>query len=248
MRLKLGSWAAGADGNAEGTISWAGGKTDFGKGPFDMYVQDVSITNYNPAESYEYGDKSGSWQSIKINKGDGSSSDPNGASASSSSGSPTGTTTTSTSASSAPSTTGANNSTASEKPEDEQTTSSSSSDVPSTTANSTKIVYSSLASVEPIDQHTEAAVSVTQTGSMYSTNTASASALNSAISAASTLETAVVASTQVPDSKPSGGSTGNASWTSSAAPAEQTANAGVSLRGGMAAGSVVGLALGVMLL
>jgi beta-glucanase (GH16 family) len=174
MRLKLGSWAAGADGNAEGTISWAGGETDFSKGPFDMYVQDVSITNYNPAESYEYGDKTGSWQSIKINKGDGSSSDPTGASASSSGSSPG--TTTSTSASSAPSTTGANNSTASEKPEEEQTTtSSSSSDVPSTTATSTKIVYSSLASVEPIDQHTEAAVSVTQTGSMYSTNTASAS-------------------------------------------------------------------------
>jgi hypothetical protein len=242
MRLKLGSWAAGAEGNAEGTISWAGGKTDFNKGPFDMYVQDVSITNYNPAESYEYGDKSGSWQSIKINKGDGSSSDPNGASASSSSTSTTGATT-STSASSAPSTTGANNGTATEEPEKEQTTFSSS-DASST---STKIVYSSLASVEPIDQHTEAAVSVTQTGSMYSTNTASASALNSAISAASTLETAVAASTQVPDSKPTG-STGNASWTSSAAPAEQTDNAGVSLKGGMAAGSFVGLALGVWML
>jgi hypothetical protein len=237
MRLKLGSWAAGAEGNAEGTISWAGGKTDFNKGPFDMYVQDVSITNYNPAESYEYGDKTGSWQSIKINKGDGSSSDPNGASAST-----TGTTT-STSASSAPSTTGANNGTATEEPEEEQTTSSSS-DASST---SIKIVYSSLASVEPIDQHTEAAVSVTQTGSMYSTNTASASALNSAISAASTLETAVAASTQVPDSKPTG-STGNASWTSSAASAEQTDNAGVSLKGGMTAGSFVGLALGVWML
>jgi hypothetical protein len=246
MRLKLGSWAAGAEGNAEGTISWAGGKTDFNKGPFDMYVQDVSITNYNPAESYEYGDKTGSWQSIKINKGDGSSSDPNGASASSSASSTTGTTT-STSASSAASTTGANNGTTTEEPENEQTTSSSS-DVPSTTATSTtKIVYSSLASVEPIDQHTEAAVSVTQTGSMYSTNTASASALNSAISAASTLETAVAASTQVPDSRPTG-STGNASWTSSAAPAEQTDNAGVSLKGGMAAGSFVGLALGVWML
>jgi hypothetical protein len=244
MRLKLGSWAAGAEGNAEGTISWAGGKTDFNKGPFDMYVQDVSITNYNPAESYEYGDKSGSWQSIKINKGDGSSSDPNGASASSSSTSTTGATT-STSASSAPSMTGANNSTTTEEPEKEQTTSSSS--PASSTATSTKIVYSSLASVEPIDQHTEAAVSVTQTGSMYSTNTASASALNSAISAASTLETAVVASTQAPDSKPTG-STGNASWTSSAAPAEQTDNAGVSLKGGMAAGSFVGLALGVWML
>jgi beta-glucanase (GH16 family) len=239
MRLKLGNWAGGADGNAEGTITWAGGKTDFSNGPFDMYVQDVSITNYNPAESYEYGDKSGSWQSIKINKGDGSSSDPSSSSGSSS------TTVNSTSASSASSTTGANNnSTATEEPE--QTTSSpasSSSTAPSTT----KIIYSTLASVQPIDQHTEAAVSITQTGSMYSTNTASASALNSAISAASTLETAVAASTQVPDSKPSNG---NASWTSSAVPAEQSGNAGVSLglKGGVVGGSVVGLALGVWML
>jgi beta-glucanase (GH16 family) len=241
MRLKLGNWAGGADGNAEGTITWAGGKTDFSKGPFDMYVQDVSITNYNPAESYEYGDKTGSWQSIKINKGDGSSSDP-----ASSSGSSSAATTSPSASSAAPSsTTGANNNngTATEEPEKESSTSSS--PASSTATSTTKIIYSTLASVQPIDQHTEAAVSVTQTGSMYSTNTASASALNSAISAASTLETAVAASTQVPDSKPSGG---NASWTSSAVPAEQTANAGVSLKGGMAAGSVVGLALGVWML
>jgi hypothetical protein len=242
MRLKLGNWAGGADGNAEGTITWAGGKTDFSKGPFDMYVQDVSITNYNPAESYEYGDKSGSWQSIKINKGEGSSD--SASSSSSPSGSSAATTTTSTSASSAPSTTGANNnSTATEEPEKESSTSSS--PASSTAPSTTKVIYSTLASVQPIDQHTEAAVSVTQTGSMYSTNTASASALNSAISAASTLETAVAASTQVPDSKPSNG---NASWTSSAVPAEQSGNAGVSLKGGMAAGSAVGLALGVWLL
>jgi beta-glucanase (GH16 family) len=252
MRLKLGNWAGGADGNAEGTITWAGGKTDFSKGPFDMYVQDVSITNYNPAESYEYSDKSGSWQSIKINKGEGSSdSASSSSSSSSSSGSSAATTTTSPSASSAApsSTTGANNNngTATEEPEKEQSTTSSSSPASSssTAPSTTKVIYSTLASVQPIDQHTEAAVSVTQTGSMYSTNTASASALNSAISAASTLETAVAASTQVPDSKPSNG---NASWTSSAVPAEQSGNAGVSLKGGMAAGSAVGLALGVWLL
>jgi hypothetical protein len=239
MRLKLGNWAGGADGNAEGTITWAGGKTDFSKGPFDMYVQDVSITNYNPAESYEYGDKTGSYQSIKINKGDGSSGSSSGSFSAAT------TTTTSPSASSAApsSTTGANNSTATEEPEKESSTSSS--PASSTATPTTKVIYSTLASVQPIDQHTEAAVSVTQTGSMYSTNTASASALNSAISAASTLETAVAASTQVPDSKPSGG---NASWTSSAVPAEQSGNAGVSLKGGMAAGSAVGLALGVWML
>jgi hypothetical protein len=229
MRLKLGNWAGGAEGNPKGTIEWAGGKTDFSKAPFDMYVQDVSIKNYNPAASYEYGDKSGSWQSIKINK-DGSSSNDTSSSSSASSGS-SATATTSTSASSAPSTTGANNSTSTEKPEKEASSSS-----PST---STTQVYTSQASVEPIDQHTEAAVSVTQTGSMYSTNTASASALNSAISAATS-----TISTRVSDSKPTGNA-GNSSSTSSAAAAEQTTNAGVKLG---AAGSVVGIALGVLML
>jgi beta-glucanase (GH16 family) len=232
MKLKLGNWAGGADGQPEGTVTWAGGKTDFSKAPFDMYVQDVSITNYNPAASYEYSDKSGSWQSIKINKDDGSSSNGSSSSASPSSGSST-IATTSTSASSAPtSTTGANNSTSTEKSEEASSSSTS----------TTTEAYTSLASVEPLDQHTEAAVSVTQTGSMYSTNTASASALNSAISAAtSTL------STSVSDSKPTGNSGGNSNWTgtSSAGAAEQTTNAGVKLG---AAGSVVGLALGVMLL
>ena len=235
MKLKLGNWAGGADGQPEGTVTWAGGKTDFSKAPFDMYVQDVSITNYNPAASYEYSDKSGSWQSIKINKDDGSSSNGSSSSASPSSGSST-IATTSTSASSAPtSTTGANNSTSTGEPEKEPSSSS-------IVASSTTEAYTSAASVEPIDQHTEAAVSVTQTGSMYSTNTASASALNSAISAAtSTL------STSVSDSKQTGNSGGNSNWTgtSSAGAAEQTTNAGVKLG---AAGSVVGLALGVMLL
>jgi hypothetical protein len=243
MRLKLGNWAGGADGVPEGTVAWAGGRTDFDLGPFDMYVQDVSIINYNPADSYEYGDKTGSWQSIKINK-DGSSSNASGSSSSDSSS----TLEPSTSASSASSTTGAD--TTSTKPEQDEQSSTA-----------TDKTYTSPASVEPLDKHTEAAVSVTQTGSMYSTNTASASALNSAIAASSTLETAVSVSTQVPDSKPTGASTtssygnaGNSNWTHnnstvSASPAEQTTNAAFSLRGGgVVAASVAGLALGVMLL
>jgi hypothetical protein len=179
MQLKLGSWAAGGAGVAEGTVAWAGGKTDFSKSPFDMYVREVSITNYNPADSYEYGDKSGSWQSIKINK-DGSSSNA------SSSGSTT------------------------NEPESTSTTMiASNTTVPgsSSTAADTENAYTSQASVQPLDQHTEAVNSVTQTGSMYSTNTASASALNSAINA-STMETAVSVTTQVPDSTPTGSGIG----------------------------------------
>jgi len=197
-----------------------------------MYVREVSITNYNPADSYEFGDKSGSWQSIKINK-NGSSSNASGSGSTTS--------------------------------EPESTTTSmvaSNTTIPgSSTAADTENAYTSQASVQPLNQHTEAANSVTQTGSMYSANTASASALNSAINA-STMETAVSITTQVPDSTPTGpvGSYGNATETSNstthqgpststAKPAEQTANAGAALKGSIVAvGSVVGLALGIFML
>jgi hypothetical protein len=236
MRLKLGNWAAGGDGVAEGTVAWAGGKTDFSKAPFDMYVKDVSIQNYNPADSYELSDKTGSWQSIKINKA-GSSSNAGTANAGTSGSITSDVRSTATSMVVASNTTAPDN---------------------SSTVADAQSAYTSQASVQPLDQHTEAAVSVTQTGSMYSMNTASASALNSAI-AASTMETAVSVPTQVPDSTPTGSTTshGNATETgnstyhpsaSGSSPAEQTANAGVSLKGGMAAGSIVGLALGFLML
>lgn len=234
MQLKLGSWAAGGEGVPEGTVEWAGGKTDFTQGPFDMYVKEVSITNYNPADSYEYGDKSGSWQSIKINK-DGSSSNASGSGSATTSSEPESTTSSDVAASTtAPGST--------------------------STAADTETTYTSQASVQPLDQHTEAANSVTLTGSMYSTNTASASALNSAIDA-STMQTAVSVTTQVPDSTPTGSviGYGNATETSNSTthqgpstsaprPAEQSTNAGTSLKGSVVAGSVVGLALGVLML
>ncbi|KAG9577470.1 concanavalin A-like lectin/glucanase, partial [Aureobasidium melanogenum] len=84
MRLKLGNWVAGDPAtNAPGTIEWAGGDTDFSQAPFTMYVKTVSITNYNPAAEYEWTDKTGSYESIKLV--DGSS----GSSSSSASGSAT---------------------------------------------------------------------------------------------------------------------------------------------------------------
>ena len=73
MRLKLGSWAAGAPGNAAGTIEWAGGETDFTAAPFNMYVKSVKVTNYNPAKEYKWTDKTGSYKSIKLINGDSSS-------------------------------------------------------------------------------------------------------------------------------------------------------------------------------
>ncbi|RMX94798.1 hypothetical protein D0868_12103, partial [Hortaea werneckii] len=65
MRVKLGSWCGGCA-EAEGTVEWAGGKTTFDNAPYIMYVKSVEITNNNPAKAYKYGDKSGSYESIKL--------------------------------------------------------------------------------------------------------------------------------------------------------------------------------------
>lgn len=66
MRVKLGIWAGGDPSNPEGTIQWAGGETNYDDGPFTAYIQSVSITNYNPANSYTYGDLTGSYESIVL--------------------------------------------------------------------------------------------------------------------------------------------------------------------------------------
>ncbi|KEQ64828.1 concanavalin A-like lectin/glucanase [Aureobasidium melanogenum CBS 110374] len=86
MRLKLGNWVAGDPAtNAPGTIEWAGGDTDFSQAPFTMYVKTVSITNYNPAKEYEYTDKTGSYESIKLVDGSSGSSSSSASGSSSSS-------------------------------------------------------------------------------------------------------------------------------------------------------------------
>ncbi|WPG97951.1 glycoside hydrolase family 16 protein [Acrodontium crateriforme] len=77
MRLKMGNWAAGAASEPEGTVEWAGGHVNWAEAPFTMVVASVDITNANPADSYEYSDETGSWQSIKVIK-DGSNADPSG--------------------------------------------------------------------------------------------------------------------------------------------------------------------------
>jgi beta-glucanase (GH16 family) len=77
MKLKLGSWCGGCEGQPNGTVEWAGGKTTFDNAPYVMYVESVNIQNYNPADSYSWTDKSGSWESIKIIN-DGKESSPTG--------------------------------------------------------------------------------------------------------------------------------------------------------------------------
>jgi len=70
MRIKMGSWDAGASTEAAGTVEWAGGYTDFTQAPFIMYVQSVTIQDYSTGgNEYVYGDLTGDWQSIKIKNG-----------------------------------------------------------------------------------------------------------------------------------------------------------------------------------
>lgn len=66
MRLSLGIWAAGDPGQPIGVKEWAGGETDYKKGPFTMMVKSAQITDFSSGKEYSYGDKSGSWESIKI--------------------------------------------------------------------------------------------------------------------------------------------------------------------------------------
>ncbi|KAF4333439.1 murein transglycosylase [Fusarium beomiforme] len=75
MRVKLGIWAGGDPDNAEGTIEWAGGETDYAGAPYTMTVQKIMIENLNPADSYTYGDETGSYKSIKFDAKDNGSDD-----------------------------------------------------------------------------------------------------------------------------------------------------------------------------
>ncbi|RFU76026.1 glycosyl hydrolase family 16 [Trichoderma arundinaceum] len=69
MRLSLGIWAGGDPRLPNGTREWAGGNTDYSKGPFTMYVKSARITDYGGGSEYAYGDMTGSWQSIKVTGG-----------------------------------------------------------------------------------------------------------------------------------------------------------------------------------
>ncbi|KAE8153996.1 concanavalin A-like lectin/glucanase domain-containing protein [Aspergillus avenaceus] len=67
--IKVGSWPGGDPDGAPGTIAWAGGLTDYSKGPYTMHVKTIKVTDYSTGSTYEYTDKSGSWKSIKSNGG-----------------------------------------------------------------------------------------------------------------------------------------------------------------------------------
>ena len=69
MQIKIGTWAGGDPSNSQGTISWAGGETDYADGPFVGYIKSVSVQDYSTGSSYYYSGNSGTWESIQSNGG-----------------------------------------------------------------------------------------------------------------------------------------------------------------------------------
>jgi beta-glucanase (GH16 family) len=72
MQIKLGTWVAGNPDAPQGTIEWAGGITNFADAPFDGYYQSLRIQDYmggngaKEATEYQYTDRTGKWESIKV--------------------------------------------------------------------------------------------------------------------------------------------------------------------------------------
>ena len=66
MRIYFGIWAGGDPSLNEYTREWAGGDTDFDKGPYDMYVKDIYVEDFSSGKKYVWGDKTGDFESIEI--------------------------------------------------------------------------------------------------------------------------------------------------------------------------------------
>ncbi|KAH8593919.1 concanavalin A-like lectin/glucanase domain-containing protein [Bisporella sp. PMI_857] len=143
MRVKLGLWAGG-DSDSEGTVTWAGGETDYDDGPFTMYVEKVEITNYNPGSSYTYSDLTGDWTSIAIGDADDSSSEGSSSSSSGSSSSTAVSSTIAASSTSATSSSPASSSTGGFGTAVAQSASTTTSSASNTTSSSTSTGTSSL--------------------------------------------------------------------------------------------------------
>ncbi|UPX14674.1 Licheninase [Ascochyta rabiei] len=66
MNIRIGIWAGGDSANDPGTIEWAGGETNYGDGPYTMYLEKIEVVNENPGASYSYGDRTGDYTSIQV--------------------------------------------------------------------------------------------------------------------------------------------------------------------------------------
>lgn len=65
-KVKFSNWPAGQKDADEGTIKWAGGVVDYDKGPFTMTLQRLRVKDFHTGKEYTYGDKTGSYKSIKV--------------------------------------------------------------------------------------------------------------------------------------------------------------------------------------
>jgi beta-glucanase (GH16 family) len=70
MQIKFGTWVAGRKDAPKGTVDWAGGYTNYAEGPFIAYYKSIKITDnaggVTGAKQYIYSDRTGTWQSIKV--------------------------------------------------------------------------------------------------------------------------------------------------------------------------------------
>lgn len=67
--VRLGIWPAGDEGNAQGTIDWAGGEVNYDAGPYTMAIEKIRVHDFHTGKEYEYTDHSGSFESIKVVEG-----------------------------------------------------------------------------------------------------------------------------------------------------------------------------------
>ena len=65
MMIKVGAWSGGDSSNAQGTVQWAGGPTDYSAGPYTMQVKSIAVTDYSTGTKYTYSGTDGTWQSIQ---------------------------------------------------------------------------------------------------------------------------------------------------------------------------------------
>lgn len=84
MQIRLGTWVGGGKDSPEGTVEWAGGYADFSDAPFDSWYKSIKVVDYAGGNSaadfavrqYSYGDKSGTKDSIVVEKGEGGADKP----------------------------------------------------------------------------------------------------------------------------------------------------------------------------
>ncbi|KAI0021813.1 concanavalin A-like lectin/glucanase domain-containing protein [Xylariomycetidae sp. FL0641] len=89
-QIKLGTWVAGGPDSPEGTVQWAGGYTDFSQAPFKAFYKSLKITDYSNgvdgATEYVWDEGStGSYDSINVITGDGTTNNAAAGSSTSSS-------------------------------------------------------------------------------------------------------------------------------------------------------------------